>query len=62
MHNHGLGSWMAKRRLKTPDEIALIYGDGDTVTYRELADGTDRVSALLWLAGRPQGRSRRIPR
>ena len=51
MHNHGLGAWMAKRRLKSPDAIALIHGDGDTVTYRELADGTDRVSALLWHRG-----------
>jgi len=55
MHNHGLGSWMAKRRLKSPDKVALIHGDGDTVTYRELADGTDRVSALLWLRGVRKG-------
>ena len=55
MHNHGLGAWMAKRRLKSPDAVALIYGDGDTVTYRELADGTDRVSALLWQRGIRKG-------
>ena len=55
MHNHGLGAWMAKRRLKSPDAIALIHGDGDTVTYRELADGTDRVSALLWHRGIRKG-------
>ena len=55
MHNHGLGAWMAKRRLKSPDKIALIYGDGDTVTYRELADGADRVSALLWQRGVRKG-------
>ena len=28
MHNHGLGAWMAKRRLKSPDKVALIHGDG----------------------------------
>jgi fatty-acyl-CoA synthase len=55
MHNHGLGAWMAKRRLKSPDVVALIHGDGDTVTYRELADGTDRVSALLWQRGIRKG-------
>ena len=55
MHNHGLGAWMAKRRLKTPDKPALIHGDGETVTYRQLADGTDRVSALLWHRGVRKG-------
>ena len=55
MHNHGLGSWMAKRRLKSPDHVALIHGEGDTLTYRELADGTDRVSALLWHRGVRKG-------
>jgi fatty-acyl-CoA synthase len=55
MHNHGLGAWMAKRRLKSPDTVALIHGDGDTVTYRELADGADRVSALLWHRGVRKG-------
>ena len=55
MHNHGLGAWMAKRRLKSPDDVALIHGDGDTVTYRELADGTDRVSAMLWQRGVRKG-------
>lgn len=48
MHRHGLGAWMAKRRLKTPDKIALIFGDAESKTYRELADGADRVSAMLW--------------
>src|SRR6478735_10994555 len=55
MHNHGLGAWMARRRLKSPDKVALIHGDGDTVTYRELADGTDRVSSLLWSRGIRKG-------
>jgi fatty-acyl-CoA synthase len=48
MHRDGLGAWMAKRRLKTPDKTAIIYGDGQSMTYRELADGADRVSAMLW--------------
>lgn len=49
MHNHGLGSWMAKRRIKTPDKAALILPDDSVVTYRELADAADRVSAELRL-------------
>lgn len=51
MHRHGLGAWMAKRRVKTPDKTALIHGDGEAMTYRALADGADRVSALLWHSG-----------
>lgn len=54
MHNHGLGSWMAKRRLKTPDSVALVF-DGEVITYRELADAADRVSALLWQRGIRKG-------
>lgn len=47
MHNHGLGAWMTKRRLKNPDKIALVHGEGTAVTYRGLSDGADRVAALL---------------
>ena len=55
MHNHGLGAWMAKRRLKTPDKPALIHGDGEIMTYRRLADGADRVSSMLWHRGVRKG-------
>ena len=54
MHNHGLGSWLAKRRLKTPDAAALVF-EGEVITYRELADAADRVSALLWRRGIRKG-------
>ena len=47
MHANGLASWMAKRRLKSPDTAALIYGEGSAMTYRQPADGANRVSALL---------------
>lgn len=57
MHNHGLGSWMVKRRLKSPDRPALVYGDGNSLTYRELADQADAVSAILWLRGIRKGDS-----
>jgi fatty-acyl-CoA synthase len=45
---------MAKRRLKTPDKQALLFGD-EQITYRELADRSDRVSALLWHRGIRKG-------
>jgi fatty-acyl-CoA synthase len=54
MHNHGLGAWMAKRRLKSPEKTALVFDDV-SITYRQLADGTDRVSALLWHRGVRKG-------
>jgi fatty-acyl-CoA synthase len=57
MHNHGLGSWMPTRRQKTPDKTALVYGDDRRLTYRELADRTDAVSALLWHRGIRKGDS-----
>ena len=55
MYDQGLASWMDKRRQKSPDKIALIYGEGDTVSYRQLADGADRVSALLQERGVGRG-------
>ena len=50
MHRHGIGTWLAKRRLRSPDKTALIYADGSTMTYRQLADGADRIASML--AGR----------
>ncbi len=47
---------MAKRRLKTPDKTALVF-DGEQMTYRQLADGADRVSALLARRGIGKGDS-----
>ena len=55
MHNHGLGAWMSTRRLKSPDTVALVHGEGERLTYRELADDADRVSALLWHRGIRKG-------
>jgi fatty-acyl-CoA synthase len=54
MHDHGLGSWMAKRRLKSPGKTALIC-DEQQLTYRQLADAADRVSGLLWRRGIRKG-------
>ncbi|WP_159502377.1 o-succinylbenzoate--CoA ligase [Microbacterium sp. 18062] len=55
MHNHGLGSWMATRRLKSPDKPALIFGDGDVLTYRQVADAADRIAGLLAARGIQKG-------
>ena len=29
MHTHGLGAWMAKRRLKSPETTALVFDGAD---------------------------------
>ncbi|MGL3150210.1 acyl-CoA synthetase [Microbacterium sp. A82] len=55
MHDHGLGSWMATRRLKTPDKTALVFEDGRKLTYRELAEMADIVAADLVRRGTGPG-------
>ncbi|WP_448719699.1 o-succinylbenzoate--CoA ligase [Microbacterium natoriense] len=50
----GIGTWLAKRRLKSPDKTAVIFGH-DEITYREFADAADRVAAVLWQRGIRQG-------
>src|SRR5215207_5070109 len=57
MDHPGLGTWMRKRRSKTPDKTALIYGDGAVRTYRQLADLTDTVSGMLRSQGVGDGDS-----
>jgi len=48
MQHHGLGAWLSTRRQKNPDKTALIYGGGERMSYRELADQADALSRLLW--------------
>ncbi|MFF3856133.1 long-chain fatty acid--CoA ligase [Micromonospora sp. NPDC002575] len=55
MHQHGIGAWAAKRRLRSPDKVALVHGEGATVTYRQFADAVDRVSAVLRQRGVGRG-------
>jgi fatty-acyl-CoA synthase len=51
MPSQGIGSWVAKRRAKTPDKVALVFGDGQRLTYRAFADTVERLSALLRARG-----------
>ena len=57
MQNQGLGPWLSRRRNSTPHKIALVYGDGREMTYQELADYTDALSALLHQNGIRKGDS-----
>ncbi|MFI6784542.1 long-chain fatty acid--CoA ligase [Micromonospora sp. NPDC050276] len=56
MHQHGIGAWLAKRRLKSPDQVAIIHGDA-TMTYGQFADATDRISMVLRERGVGKGDS-----
>jgi fatty-acyl-CoA synthase len=57
MESPGLDTWLPKRRLKSPDKTALIHGEGSTLTYAQLADSADTVSALLSSRGIGRGDS-----
>ncbi|CAH0178270.1 acyl-CoA synthetase [Microbacterium foliorum] len=54
MHNRGLGGWMVKRRMKSPDKTALIFDD-TSISYRSLADDADRMAAVLFERGVQKG-------
>jgi len=55
MTSRGLGAWLASRRQASPDRTALIVGDAERVTYRELADRTEAVAAALAADGIARG-------
>jgi fatty-acyl-CoA synthase len=55
MLNRGLGTWLETRRLGSPDSIALIHGEADRISYRELAGNAERVAALLTREGIGRG-------
>ncbi|MEO8528247.1 MAG: long-chain fatty acid--CoA ligase [Pseudolysinimonas sp.] len=47
MQNRGIGSWLTARARTSPTAVALIHGDGETVTYAQLAERSARWSAVL---------------
>ncbi|PZV99032.1 fatty-acyl-CoA synthase [Micromonospora phaseoli] len=55
MHRFGIGAWLSRRRLKSPDKTALIFGDQSAITYGQLADDADRISVLLGQHGIGKG-------
>ncbi|MEV4539580.1 long-chain fatty acid--CoA ligase [Asanoa sp. NPDC049518] len=54
MHQHGIGAWLAKRRLRSPDKVALVHDDRST-TYRQFADRADQVASVLRRLGVRRG-------
>ncbi|MGW5558102.1 acyl-CoA synthetase [Micromonospora sp. NPDC003944] len=57
MQQHGIDAWVTKRRLKSPNQIAIIHGDRSPMTYGQFADAADRVSAVLRERGVGKGDS-----
>ncbi len=54
MRDEGLGRWLPRRKLKNPDKPALVFGT-EVLTYRELADTTDRTATVLRQQGIGRG-------
>ncbi|MFC5722333.1 long-chain fatty acid--CoA ligase [Streptomyces gamaensis] len=54
MHNHGIGSWPARRARKTPHRTALLHEEQPT-TYARLHDRVTRLAHLLRAHGVRQG-------
>src|SRR5690606_32081081 len=54
MRNQGLGSWIARRRVKSEGDIAVIQGDR-AYRYEELADRIDRFASALAERGVAKG-------
>nr|WP_315267584.1 o-succinylbenzoate--CoA ligase [Microbacterium lemovicicum] len=55
MNDQGLGGWLARRRLRSPDKAALLHGEDGRLTYKELADATERAAAVLASQGVSRG-------
>ena len=54
MRNQGIGSWPARRARKTPDRVAIEYGD-EAWTYRQLHERVQRVAHGLGRLGVSRG-------
>lgn len=54
MRNQGLGTWIARRRVKSEGDVAVIHGDL-AYRYEDLADRIDRFAAGLAERGIAKG-------
>jgi len=55
MQNRGIGSWLTTRATTSADVVALVYGDGEKMTYRELGDRAARWAAVFTARGIGKG-------
>ena len=54
MEDEGLGTWLRRRRARSPEAIAIVFGE-ERVTYREFADRSELVAGVLADAGIGRG-------
>lgn len=54
MDDEGLGTWLSRRRKRSGEAIAIVFGD-ERVSYAELADSSERVAGVLRAAGLSRG-------
>jgi fatty-acyl-CoA synthase len=47
MQNRGIGSWLTSRAATSADAVALVYGEGERMTYGELGDRAARWAAVF---------------
>lgn len=55
MQNRGIGSWLTTRAATSADAVALVYGEGEKVTYGELGDRAARWAAVFTARGIGRG-------
>ena len=55
MQNRGIGSWLTTRAATSADVVAIVSGDGEQLTYRELADRAARWAAVFTARGIGRG-------
>jgi fatty-acyl-CoA synthase len=55
MQNRGIGSWLTTRAATSADAVALVYGDGETMTYGQLGDRAARWAAVFTARGIGRG-------
>ncbi len=54
MNDEGLGSWIERRRLRSPNDVAIVCDD-ERFTYAQFADRAGAVAALLRSLGVAKG-------
>lgn len=55
MQNRGIGSWLTTRAATSADAVALVYGEGERMTYGELGDRAARWAAVFAARGIARG-------
>ena len=55
MQNRGIGAWLTTRAATSAEAVALVSGEGETMTYRELGDRAARWAAVFTSRGIGRG-------